>query len=240
MQFLADLKRSIELDAVKNKRKSSKYYKPSSMNCVRQMFYTRTGRKKDEAGASYISEGICNCGTDIHERVQKYVAGMLDNGIDCEYVDVAQFVKERKLSHLKVTGQNGMETHLLHRTLNLSFLCDGIIKYKGTHYILEIKTEGSSKWYNREGVDPSHYRQATAYSISMELAGVIFVYINRDIFDMKTYMFRPSEEMKQDFVGLIEECDGYVKRLIAPPKPQDVERKTCEYCEYKEQCRKDV
>ena len=35
--FLADLKRSIELDAERDARKPSKSYKPSSMNCIRNM-----------------------------------------------------------------------------------------------------------------------------------------------------------------------------------------------------------
>lgn len=42
-QFLNDLKASIEKSAVKNARKPSQTYKPSSMNCVRQMVYQVLG-----------------------------------------------------------------------------------------------------------------------------------------------------------------------------------------------------
>lgn len=236
--FITDLKRSMELDEIKNSRKSSKYYKPSSMNCIRSMYYTRIGAKQDEGSANYIFTGICNCGTDIHERVQKYVEGMKDNGMDCEYIDVAQYIKEHKLSHLKVISKQGMETKLLHKTLNMHFLVDGIIKYKGKYYILELKTESSNKWFHRQDVDPSHYNQATAYSLSLELGNVIFVYINRDIFDFKAYMFKPTDDMKQELAGKIETCDNYVAHSTVPAKPE-VDRKTCEYCSYKTQCRKD-
>jgi CRISPR/Cas system-associated exonuclease Cas4 (RecB family) len=45
--------------------------------------------------------------------------------------------------------------------------------------------------------------------------------------------------MKYDKVlGKIEECDSYVKRLIPPPKPADVTKKICQYCDYKSLCRK--
>ena len=37
-KFLADLKRSIEMDDEKNHRLPSKTYKPSGMNCIRQSF----------------------------------------------------------------------------------------------------------------------------------------------------------------------------------------------------------
>ena len=56
---------------------------------------------------------------------------------------------------------------------------------------------------------------------------------------MKSFMFEVTEDMKNNLLSYIEECDGYIKRLVCPPKPDNVERKTCEYCTYKAQCRKD-
>ena len=238
--FITDLKRSIEIGETKHSRKPSKYYKPSSMNCIRQMFYVRTGKKPDSGDASYVNWGICNSGTDTHERVQKAVAEMRENGFDCDYVDVGVFVKQRGLQDLKVTRKEGMETHLIHQNLKLSFLCDGIIRYQNHYYILEIKTESGSKWYSRMGVDPSHYKQAICYSTAFRISEVLFVYINRDIFDFKPYIFEVTDEMKSDLVGYIDDCEGYVKRLIAPPKPADVAKKTCEYCNYRSYCRKEL
>ncbi len=238
-EFVADLKRSIEMTENKTKRTPSNYYKPSGMKCIRNMYYVRIGKTPDELGASYTSWGICNSGTDTHERVQKAVEQMKKNGIDCEYIDVGKFVKQRNLNNLTIVSKNGMETKLRDEKLKLSFLCDGIIRYKNHYYILELKTEMSSKWYSREDVDSSHYNQATAYSIEFDLPEVLFVYINRDVFDMKGYMFVPTDEMKQDLIGLIDECEGYVSRMITPPKPEDVSKKTCEYCDYKSSCRKE-
>lgn len=237
-EFVADLKRSIEMTEDKNRGKPSNYYKPSSMNCIRNMYYTRTSADIDDTGSSYSMWGICNSGTDIHERVQRAVDDMKNNGIDCEYVDVADFVKQRGLNHLTIISKNGMETKLRDENLKLSFLCDGIIRYKSHYYILELKTESASKWYNREGVDPKHYHQGTAYSIEMQLPEVLFVYINRDIFDMKGFMFVPTDDMKQDLIGQIDECESYVSRMIAPPKPENLPKMTCEWCAYKEICRK--
>lgn len=238
-EFLNDLKRTIELESVVNSRKPSQTYKPSSMNCIRNMYYQVTGKDQDEGSPGYVLVGICNSGTDIHERIQKYVDSMKIHNIDCEYIDVAEYVKQRELDYLEIVSKNGMETKLYHKTLNMSFLCDGIIKYKGHYYILELKTESIYKWQSREGVDPKHYNQGTAYSVAFGIDNVLFVYINRDLLDMKAFMFQVSAEMKQDLVGKIEECDGYVKRFICPPKPDNLPKKQCEYCDYKTQCRKD-
>lgn len=237
--FLADLKRSIEMDEDKSVHVPSKTYKPSSMNCIRNMYYQMMGTEPESNRSTYCLVGICNSGTDIHVRIQNAVAAMKNNGIDCEYIDVADYVKSRNLDYLEIVSKQGVETKLYHKDLHMSFLCDGIIRYKGRYYVLELKTETTMKWGRREGVDPRHYNQGTAYSIAFNIPEVLFVYINRDVLDMKAYMFVPTDEMKQDLVGKIEECDGYVSRMICPPRPEDVDRKTCEYCSYKTQCKKD-
>ena len=237
--FLQDLKRSIELTANKDSRLPSKTYKPSGMNCIRQSYYQIMGIEPDKSDTSYSLVGICNSGTDIHVRIQTAVEQMKENGMDCEYIDVAEFVKQRNLDYLDIISKNGMETKLYHNKLNISFLCDGIIRYKGHYYILELKTESTYKFVNRQGVDPSHYHQGITYSLAFGLNEVLFVYINRDVLDMKAFMFNVTEEMKLDIISYIEECDGYVKRMITPPKPEDVAKKTCSYCMYKSQCKKD-
>lgn len=238
--FLADLKRSIELTDEKNSRIPSQTYKPSSMNCLRNMWYQVTGKTPDKVNSNACLVGICESGTDRHERIQTAVAMMKQNKIDCEYVDVGKFVKERKLDYLQVKSKRGNETHLFHKDLNLSFLCDGIIRYKGHYYILEIKTESIYKWQNRQDVAEEHRMQGTAYSTCLGINEVIFLYINRDNSDMKSYMFNVTDAMKQEFVGKIEECDGYVERLICPPKPKNVPKKACEYCNYRNSCKKEA
>ena len=96
-EFLNDLKRSIELDDSKNQRIPSKTYKPSGMNCIRASYYQVSGIEPDKSNSSYTLIGICNSGTDIHIRIQTAVEQMKDNGVDCEYIDVADYVKSRNL-----------------------------------------------------------------------------------------------------------------------------------------------
>lgn len=238
-EFLQDLKRSIELTANKDARKPSQTYKPSSMNCIRCMYYQIIGADIAEPDSSFISVGICNSGTDIHVRIQTAVDQMKQNGFDCEYIDVAEFIQSRQLQDIQVVSKVGVETKLRHTKYNMSFMCDGIIRYKGQYYILELKTETNSKFFARKSVDEGHMRQATAYSIAFGLSGVLFIYINRDILDMKAFLFTVTDDMKSDLIGLIETCDNYVKKLVPPPKPATVTRKMCEYCGYKERCAQD-
>ena len=232
--FLADLERSIEIQSVKNSRPPSQSYKPSSMNCIRNMYFQIMGATQDEGAPAYTIVGICNSGSDIHQRIE--------NEMDCEYVNVANYVRSRELTHINIVKEpdfeNGeYETKLFDTKLNISFLCDGIIRYKGKYYILEIKTENSSKFMERKGVDPKHYMQGTAYSTIFGIPNVIFVYINRDVMTMKSFMFTPTDDQIQDFLGKISTCDTYVNQHKLPPKPENASAKFCAYCSYRELCK---
>lgn len=238
-EFLDDLKRSIELTEKKAATKPSRTYKPSSMKCVRNMYYQVTGADSDEQDPKYSQIGILNSGTDIHVRIQTAIDQMKFNGIDCEYIDVEEFVKSRNLDYLTVRFKQGMETKLYHNLLNMSFMTDGIIRYKNHYYILELKTENNYKWTMRKGVAEEHYAQGTAYSIAFNIDEVIFVYINRDNLEMKSYMLNVTDEMKQAMVAKIDESDKYVKLHKAPPKPTDLPKSACTYCGYKKRCDSD-
>lgn len=237
--FVQQLNRSIELTANKNNKLPSAHYKPSSMNCIRNMYYqmVQVPPESDFKKATLI--GIGESGTDRHERLQLAVINMKSNDFDCEYIDVEEFIKERGITDVIVKGKRGIETQLFNTTFNLSFLCDGIIKFKNNYYILEIKTEASTKFYKRKDVDVVHYNQATAYAISLGLDNVLFLYENRDTCDKKSYMLTVTDSMKQKLICTIQSCDEYVDMQIVPPKPLNVVEKVCQYCAYRARCRGD-
>lgn len=237
-QFVSDLKAAIEKQDSKEARKPSQSYKPSSMKCIRNMYFQVTGAEQDDQRANYCLIGIVQSGSDRHERLQEAISKMKDFGMDCEYIDAADFAKQRNLDYLQVVAKQGYETKFYHKDLNISFLCDGIILYKGKYYILEIKTETIHKWQTRKGVDPEHYAQASTYSICLGIDEVMFVYENRDNCDKKAYLFKVEDEMKFEIVSKIEECDKFVKILTPPPIPEDITKKTCQYCNYRALCRK--
>lgn len=237
--FVADLEAAIEKYDLSNAREPSQCYKPSSMHCIRNMYFQIIGQEQDHERSTACLIGIGESGTDRHERIQRAVDNMKKSGIDCEYIDVAQYIADNHLDHLEVVKRSGMEVKLRHKTLNISFLCDGIIKYKGEYFILEIKTESIYKWQVRTDVAEEHVIQGTTYSACFGINNVLFLYENRDNCSKKAYVLHVTDDMKQDkVVSRIEECDGYVGRLIVPPKPTDVSKKTCGYCKYKTACSK--
>lgn len=238
--FLSDLEYSIRKQNNNSMQKIvSQSYKPSSLNCIRNMYYQISGAEIDEViETTSDSVGISESGTDRHERIQDAICHMKDNGIDCEYIDVETYIKEFNIPNLEVIEKTNYETKLFNSKYNFRFLCDGIIKYKGEYYILEIKTEVSFKWNNRLNVDPYHYKQATAYTLNLGINKVIFLYENRDTCSKKSYLYEVNESQVNDLIELITTCDDYVAKSEVPPMPENIKygNKMCGYCAYKNRC----
>lgn len=239
-QFLGDLNAAIEKEHASHARSPSLSYKPSSMVCVRNMYYGVTGAERDPSSFDANFIGILESGTDRHERIQAAVDIMTKYGMDCEYIDVAQYVKDNNLDYLEIKEKSGYETKLWHKDLNISFLCDGIIKYKGEYLILEVKTETIYKWQNRRGPAPEHYAQGTTYSACLGIDKVLFLYENRDNCNKKAYILNITSDMKYDLLLNKIEISERHRELGFPPKiPEDLPSTACTYCPYKTICRLD-
>lgn len=213
----------------------SRNYKPSSLNCSRQMFYYRKGTPVDPIPVSPSLVGVAQSGTDRHVRLQKAIMAMRKRGYDCEYIDVAAYIKKFKPAGTEVVGKRGPETKCYNCIYDMSFMCDGILRINKEYYVLEIKTESTFKFSQRLGVDEKHYAQATCYSLLLGIDKVIFLYENRDTCLKKTYLFQVTEKMRNDIkekISFVEKC---VKEnnLPAPFKNE----KVCMYCAYSLKCK---
>ncbi len=237
-QFLNDLKYSIEKQANKEQYKPSQTFKPSSFNCLRNAYFQLIGAELDNDTTTYNIQGICDSGTDAHIRIQKALQQMKENGIDLEYVDVEEFIKNRNLTDLEIKDKKEIETKLYNKKYNMSFMTDGIIKYKSKYFIFEFKTETADKFYKRTGVDEKHYNQAIMYAINFHLDKVIFLYQNRNTMDLKAYLFEVTEEMKQDILNKIGIVNQAVTDKIPPKKDENLLKNQCNYCSYKTICKR--
>lgn len=234
--FLTDLERCICLENKEGVREISRTFKPSSMNCERMMYFQVIGVKVPEGYPDPNLVGIQEVGTDRHDRIQKYLDKMKENGIKCKYINVAKYIKKFNLSHLEVVEKKGMEYKLKYPELNLSFMTDGILRYKKEFYILEIKTETIYKHNTRKGVAEEHINQAIAYSIAFGINKVLFLYECRDNSNKKAYIFDVTRRMQEKFLDRIYRVNRAIKKLKPPAKCET--EKPCRYCKYTEECSK--
>lgn len=241
--FLSDVTTAIERYDKLCSRKPSQYYKPSSLNCLRQMYFTRIGENIDDTITPYSSIGMADTGSRRHEAIQQVLSCMKGMGYNWEYVDVADYVdmkhEDGKCLNIKVEGKRGAETKLFDEVYQISFLCDGIIKKLSTneYYLFEFKNQVSFKLKDKNKVDDAHINQVTAYCAELDLDKALVLYENRDTCILKCpEIFEVTPQMKQKFYSKILECEDYVEHLKVPPKNND--ETVCKWCKYKLACRK--
>lgn len=241
--FLTDLMAAIEVRDQKNRRKSSKWYKPSSFVCLRQMYFMRIGEVGDDVRTEYTGVGMADTGTRRHEAIQDVLLDMHKMGYDWRYLDVAEYLKKKwaegKCKDVEVVGSYGAETKLFHKTLQISFMCDGILERVSTGqcYLFEFKNQVSFKFNGKQSVDNEHIDQVSTYCMCLDLDQAFVVYENRDTCNLECpELFIVTDEMKQKQVDKILECESYVERMIPPPA-HDI-TKPCRWCRYVTACKK--
>lgn len=222
--------------------KVSKSFKPSSMQCDRNMWYQIHGvNTKYES----TSEGarITEVGSDSHERIQQYLLDMSkDSSSVWEYYDIEKYIKENNLENeLEIIGKNGLETKIYNKKYNIRFQTDGILYNRITKlfYIFEFKTETDRKWSTRDGVDPKHYNQAYSYMASFHITtGTIFIYEGRDLLGHKAFFFKYNANEVNKLLNKLLDIIQKEKDGILPDKCGNA--KICQYCPYINLCKFDL
>lgn len=221
------------------KRQPSKSYKPSSLGgCLRRCVLEKMGTLIDEnLQQDPDGIGIAESGTDRHERIQKYVQKMKTHYPQCEWIDVDTYLAFHPQHGTRVIERKGMETKLFNDILELSFMCDGIIKLNGVYYVLEIKTEASFKWQGRVKQDDKHEVQASCYASCLGIDRVIFLYEQRDMCKKKSFVYRVDEhEIYSNVIERIETCNMFIDEKKYPPMTD--KKSECRYCPFVETCSK--
>lgn len=208
-------------------------YKPSSISCIRAMYFIMKSMPIDKSEFSSETIGIMESGTDRHKRIQD----VLIKQDFVKYINVAEYVKENNLKYLLVNSFNEYETHLFDTRYKLSFMADGVIEYKNKLYILEIKTETSNKYYAQADIPLKHIQQVSCYSLSLGIDNVLFIYENRDLLTKKIFTYKVSKSDKNAIIRKIDTCNKYIEKNTVPPKPLEATGTFCNYCKYRKYCR---
>lgn len=232
--FLAELSYTIE--NTQEEYIPSKTIKPSSLFCPRQSVFQIIGAEMDDEQKNEQSIGICELGSATHLFIQNTIL----KSRNIEYLNVSDYIKENNID-LEVTKESDFEngepeTKVYSKKFNISCLCDGIVKFKNKLFILEIKTISSGQFFKLDGVLDKHKQQAISYSTLFDISDVLFLYISRDFFQMKLFIYTPTNKERLDWQQNIEYILSCVKNGEIPPIPKEKSGKFCNYCRYKNYC----
>lgn len=215
------------------------YFRPSSLGggCKRMLYFQRKGVPKEERDIkdewTYNIVGICDSGTDRHERIQKIVSKM--EGV--ETLDIAEIVNEANMCgvNTEVIGWNKEHTECRckNEDLGIYFQPDGAFKFDGKECLLEIKTINTFQFKKLLNPKPEHLRQATLYAMGLNMKYVLFLYEERNFTQHKLFLVEITDELRGEMLDKIEDINKHLSEGKVPPKEED----KCTYCDYKKKCR---
>lgn len=220
---------------------------PSKMYCSVYEVFRLQGVPMSAEEESFESRGYAESGNARHQAIQKF----LIEHPDVEWIDPAKYVKENNLPFMvkpsyKVTKLikkhpdiieeeakeilGEYEVNLVHTKQPLSFKLDGLIKYKGEYYILEIKTIGK-KDFSKIPLD-KHQAQGKTYSFLLKIDKIAWVYECREDFKIKVAFQLVREEERAKMRDLLNSI------ILNRENPKVLERnlQKCSYCRYKPHC----
>ena len=223
------------------------FISPSKMWCPCYEVFKLQQQPMDGYEESFESRGYKDSGNSRHQAIQKF---LIENP-DVEWIDPAKFIEENNLpfrvknsSRFDELVAKGFtqeearnllgeyEVNLIHLNGLLSLKLDGIIKYKGIYYIVEIKT--CSKRDLAKSPLSKHQNQGLTYSMLLKIERVLWIYEARETFETKTTVqkIRPEEwqEVRHKLNNIIKYKDN----------PLLLERnlQRCVYCRYRSHCEK--
>lgn len=242
-EFINDLNYAIpKYDSLTHKE-PSRYFKPSSIRCIRCGVFQVLGATPTDGETTANLIGITQGGSAIHENIQRGLVEFPKKGLmsNWTYVNVADYIN-MNVKGIDVVepcdfSRGIYETKIFSEQYQIRCLLDGILKYKNKYVILEIKSINSSKFYKLKDVLEKHKAQAISYSILTGIDSILFLYVDRDLYNKKAFLYTPPKEEKKDWLDKINYGLECVRNKRVPKKPVIEDKDFCTYCIYKKLCK---
>lgn len=226
---------------------ASKYISPSKLYCEVYEALKLQGQPMMGEEESFESRGYAEAGNSRHQAIQKF---LIDHQ-EVEWINPQKYIEENNLpfevkpnflverlisNHPEISPDEAnellgeYEVNLVHKTQPLSFKLDGLIKYQGEHYILEIKTIGKKDF---ESIPlPKHQDQGLAYSFLLKINKIAWVYECRENFKIKVAFQLVREEEYQSVRNKLNRIIKFKNDITKLERNLN----RCTYCRYKAKC----
>ena len=226
---------------------ATKKISPSGLACQVAVAYKLTGVEMLPEYRSFESDGYASSGSARHQTIQEF----LQKCPGVEWVNIEQYIKENNLPFdvdyewgirdkaekygltceqvCELVGSH--ERLLRHHNGLIQFKLDGLIKFEGEYYIVEIKTCSDAD--SKKAPLQKHQLQGKSYSLLLKIPKIIWIYESRENFKhvIAFQEIQPDE---------IEEIRSYLNNIVKfKNDPTKLSRSMdCKFCRYREHCEK--
>lgn len=209
---------------------------PSSLRCDRKTWFKLRGVQPDKRSPDLALNFTADVGTACHRIIQSNLIELLGDA----WVSVPDYLKSIQFPYeykLEVSG-DGLETKISIIDPPVNFACDGIIRYQGQTYLLEIKTSESSSWADMTHPKAEHIDQVMCYATLLQLDHVLMLYQDRQYGQLKCYELKITEAQKHQLMAKINHVLECVRTNIAPDGlPKGDKWCSSSYCSYYLKCK---
>ena len=215
-------------------QKPSLTFAPSSIRCKRVSWFRLRGvdpeiEQKVDRGLRFTAD----MGTACHHIIQSTLISSLGS----DWIDVKEYLSSINPPYKYECEQLGFETRISIQDPPIKFAPDGIIKFQDDYRLLEIKSSDRASFERLTDPKSHHIDQVKCYCTLLNIHSAIMVYIDRVYGDLKCYEVNVTDKDMQEIWNMFKEVQDYVKKNIAPPKPQDQRHCSPAYCRYYSRCK---
>lgn len=214
--------------------KPSATFAPSSIRCKRVSWFRLRG--VDPEMETNVDRGLrftADMGTACHHIIQS----TLINSLGEDWINVKDYLTELNPPYKYTCEQLGFETRIAIDDPPIKFAPDGIIRYQGEYRLLEIKSSDHASFEKLTDPKEHHIDQIKCYCALLHLRSVLMLYIDRVYGDVKCYEVTVTDDDVRKIWKMFADVQDYVKKNIAPPKPENQRYCTPSYCRYYNRCK---
>ena len=216
---------------------SHRTFAPSQFRCDRRSWFRIRGVQPDVPQVpDRETDFAAKLGTACHRILQTAIADML--GDDWISLDRWFALNPPKYEYTLTPAEDSLETFVEIINPPIRFACDGIIRWMGKYYLLEIKSHDFAVWNQLTDPRAEHIDQVTCYATELGLDGVLFLYIDRQFGNIKCYEYTVPEYDKANIVHRMAKVMQAVEDNLAPEGlPKGDKYCTPTYCPYYQKCK---
>lgn len=218
-----------------NSRPKHQTFAPSQMRCDRISWFRLRGVQPDKiTNPDRTLNFSAEVGTACHQVIQDRLA----HCDEIEWLHVNQFLSEHSDYDYDVS-QNGYEQQIeLRKPFPIRFACDGLIRFRGHIYLLEIKTSEFSSFQELVEPKPKHMDQIKCYAAILDVSNVLVLYQDRAYGELKCFEIVISDIEKQQIRDKMTHVMDLVEAQIAPDKlPKGDPDCNANMCPYFQKCK---
>lgn len=187
-------------------------FAPSQMRCDRISWFRLRGVQPDKIKApDRTLDFSAKVGTACHEIIQNRLA----HCSDVEWLSPNQFLSDQ--SYDFSYDKNGYEYQIeIRHPFPIRFACDGIIRFQGKIYLLEIKTSEFSSFQDLIEPKPKHMDQIKCYATLLDVSNVLVLYVDRQYGGLKCFEIVITQAEKDAMIAKMQHVMDCVESFIAP------------------------